>query len=73
MKLFTATWCRFCQPVKQYIIDNKMDVELIDVDEAVEESLSNSITQIPALVMTDGTKVLESERILSLLESFNAK
>lgn len=71
MKLFTATWCKFCQPVKQYIIDNKMQVELLDVDESIEEVLDNSIRQIPALVMSDGTKVLESKRILSLLESLN--
>lgn len=71
MKLFTATWCKFCQPVKQYIEENNMDVEIVDIDKEVAQTIEYSIHQIPALVMSDGTVIVESEVILSQLATFN--
>lgn len=70
MKLFTASWCKFCKPVKQYIEENGLDVEIMDIDEEVDQVLEYSITRIPALVMPDGTVIVESEVILSQLKEF---
>lgn len=70
MKLFTASWCNFCKPVKQYIEENSLDVEIVDIDKEVDEVLEYSITQIPALAMSDGTVIVESEVILSKLKEF---
>lgn len=73
MKLFTATWCNYCKPVKQLIEENKLDVEIVDIDQDSAQALSANITQIPALMQGDGSILVESESIMKTLkEALNA-
>lgn len=70
--LFSAEWCKFCQPVKKLIIENKLPVEIIDIDVDVERALDAKLDGIPTIQHPDGTMQRESTDIISLLkETFN--
>lgn len=69
MKLFMASWCKYCQPVKELIKEKELDVQLVDVDHNFELASKHQITQIPALVLEDDTVMLESLEIMRYLET----
>ncbi|BBL19273.1 putative thioredoxin-like protein [Vibrio phage KIT04] len=69
MKLFMASWCKYCQPVKELIKEKELDVQLVDVDHNFELASKHQITQIPALVLEDDTVMLESLEIIRYLET----
>ncbi|QQO38464.1 glutathione S-transferase [Vibrio phage VPG01] len=69
MKLFMASWCKYCQPVKELIKEKGLDVQLVDIDHAFELASKHRITQIPALLLDDDTVMLESLEIMRYLET----
>lgn len=69
MKLFSATWCKFCAPVKDFILENDLDVEIVDIDDNYELASNYQVSQIPALAMEEGDLLLESDAILEYLEN----
>ena len=69
MKLFMASWCKYCQPVKELIKTKELDIDIIDIDHSFELASMLRITQIPALVLEDGAVMVESQDIIKYLES----
>lgn len=69
MKLFMASWCTYCQPVKELIKQKELDIQLVDIDHSFELASKHQITQIPALVLEDDTVMLESLEIMRYLEA----
>lgn len=69
MKLFMASWCAYCQPVKKLIQEKSLDVELVDIDHSFELASAHRIKQIPALLLDDGSVMLESLEIMRYLET----
>lgn len=70
MLLFTASWCRYCQPLKHLIQDNDINIEIIDIDENPSLAIEEQILQLPTLVFDDGEHMLESENIMKYLREF---
>ncbi|QKN85718.1 hypothetical protein KNV09_gp074 [Vibrio phage Athena] len=69
MKLFMASWCTYCQPVKELIKNKGLDVQLLDIDHSFGLASQYRIKQIPALVLDDDTVMLESLEIMRYLET----
>ncbi|AKY02221.1 hypothetical protein AEO54_117 [Vibrio phage vB_VorS-PVo5] len=69
MKLFMASWCKYCQPVKELIKEKNLDVQLVDVDHSFELATKYRITQIPALLTKENAIMLESKDIMAYLEA----
>lgn len=67
LKLFSASWCTYCTPVKKYIEENNLDVEIINVDDNKEMTKAAGIRGIPALQLSDGSIMTESKAIISYL------
>lgn len=69
MKLFSAPWCTYCTPVKEYIADNNLDVEVLNIDspEGFKAAQSAGVKGIPALEKEDGTLMVESQEIIKYL------
>lgn len=70
MRLFTASWCRYCQPVKHLIQDNDLNIEIVDIDESPNLAIDEQIKQLPTLVFDDGEHMLESEDITKYIKEF---
>lgn len=68
MKLFTAKWCNYCQPVKKMVLDNELNVQIVDIDENPELAVEAGVSQIPALEV-NGELLLESLEIMRYLET----
>lgn len=69
MKLFTASWCNYCRPVKQKIEELGLDIEIVDIDDTFELATKYKITQIPALLIKEDAIMLESKDIIEYLEA----
>jgi glutaredoxin 2 len=69
MKLFMASWCKFCQPVKTLIKEKNLDVEIIDIDHSFALAAEYRIKQIPALAISKDNVMLESKDIIAYLET----
>lgn len=70
MKLYSASWCPHCQPVKAYIEQKRPDVEVVDIDMAPAAEINAlGLKQIPCLQKDDGTLMYESKDILKFLGS----
>lgn len=70
MRLFSATWCGYCKPVKAYVAQKRKDVEVVNIDTLSTEEINKlSLQQIPALQKEDGTIMYESKDILKYLGS----
>ncbi|AJF40857.1 hypothetical protein AVV29_gp121 [Vibrio phage phi 3] len=69
MILFMASWCKYCQPVKQLILEKGMHVDILDIDLNFEAAKKYNIKQIPALVKEDGTVMIESAAIMEYLSN----
>jgi glutaredoxin len=73
MKLFTTPTCPSCKVVKAFIVDNKMNVEIIDgttVDGLTERAWSETmhIQTVPYLVLDDGKAVKDLKEIMAVLK-----
>lgn len=64
-----ASWCKYCQPVKELIKEKNLDVQLVDIDHSFELATKHRITQIPALLKDDNTVMFESKDIMAYLEA----
>ena len=72
MKLFSAPWCQNCQPVKKYIEENNLDVEVLDIDTNMEEAQKAGVKGIPALIESGKVSVVGAENIMNKLkEEYN--
>ena len=71
MRLFTATWCPFCQVVKAEIEKNNWPVTLVDVDVEVEETFRVYPKQLPVLEVSDGVLKYESNDIIEFLKELH--
>lgn len=70
MKLYSASWCPHCQPVKLFIEQKKLGVLIVDVDTVNPgKLLEKGVTQIPCLEKDDGSLMYESKDILKFLGS----
>lgn len=67
MTLFTATWCKHCQKVKQYLDLNDISITICDVDKDQELPSKHGVTQLPALLRNDGTLMVESNDIITYI------
>lgn len=53
MKLFTATWCTNCAPVKKYISDYEIQAEIIDIGKNPEQAKEYNVRSLPTLVVDE--------------------
>lgn len=55
---FTASWCAPCKAMASVLetIENKPEVEVIDIDENKDLALKYLVRSVPTLVMVDGDK-----------------
>lgn len=67
LKLFTASWCKYCQPVKKMVEERGLLVQIVDIDHSPELAIQAKVKQIPALQMEDGSIMLESQLITEYL------
>ena len=65
--LFTATWCKNCEPVKAILegLKSEMDIEKIDIDENAQLVQRFNIRSVPTVVYVNSHEV-ETQRILGL-------
>ena len=70
MKLFTAPWCTNCTPVKDYILENELDVELIDVDTSEGKAMiqERGIRSIPVLEASPKNFHIGPDNIINYLK-----
>ncbi len=66
--LFSASWCGYCQPVKQLIERNELPVEIVDIDEQFDKAAEAGVKGIPAIQLEDGTLMRESQDIIKMLK-----
>ncbi len=64
IKFYGATWCADCRRSKQFLDDNKVAYEYINLDEnpdAAEEvvRINNGFQSIPTIVFPDGKILVE--------------
>ena len=68
MKLYSATWCTHCKPVKDFIAENELPVLIVDIDKEDPKELEKlKLKQIPCLYKEDGEFLYESKDILTFL------
>lgn len=65
--LLTATFCKPCKDVKDYINAHQMDVEIIDVDIHQDVAQKYGIRSVPVLVVDEFTRFTNSKSIISYL------
>jgi len=68
MKLFSAPWCSSCTPVKKYIEENNLEVEVLDIDTNMEEAQKAGVRGIPALIENGKVSVVGAENIMKKLK-----
>lgn len=68
MKLASSEWCSSCQPVKKYIEENNLDVEVLDIDTNMEEAQKAGVRGIPALIEGGKVSVVGAENIMNKLK-----
>lgn len=67
--LFTASWCKPCKELKEWLAENKLDhlaTEHVDIDESPAEALNSDVYQVPAMVL-DGVLYTGRETIKPFL------
>lgn len=67
-KLFTASWCATCVPIKRFIKENNLGVEIIDVDEHPDMVVSYGLRSVPTIVLDNGDLVSKTDNIKKVLE-----
>ena len=65
MKLASSEWCTQCIPVKKYIEDNNLNVEVLDIDTNMEEAQKAGVRGIPALIEMGKVSVVGAENIMN--------
>lgn len=65
--LFSASWCSNCTLPKTLIAENNLPVDVLDIDENFDRAAEAGVKQIPALLLEDGTLMLESRDITKFL------
>lgn len=68
MKLASAAWCSACQPVKKYIEDNSLNVEVLDIDTNMEEAQKAGVRGIPALIENGKVTLTGAQDIINKLK-----
>lgn len=70
MRLFTASWCKPCSTVKDYIAErNITDIEIVDIETEQGDKTRRElgIRGIPILEKDDGTLLPDSPEIIKFL------
>lgn len=67
-KLFTASWCVNCKPIKSLIESKDYDVEIVDVDENPDLVRDSGVRSIPSLLLDDGSLVVGSTKIQEVIK-----
>lgn len=68
MRLLTMPGCMPCKMVKQYLKENDIDVEIIDVTEHEDLVEQYNIKQTPSLILDDGTVLAGKDNIIDHFE-----
>lgn len=69
MKLYSAEWCTYCQPVKKLIKEQNYNVEIIDADVVGIQSVKDlGIRTLPTLQKDDGSFLSEASAIILYLK-----
>ncbi len=68
--LLTSEKCAPCKIVKQKIVENGWDVEVLDLNtsEGVAKARQYSVRNVPTLITNDGVPLVGAENILKYLE-----
>lgn len=72
MRLFTASWCKPCTELKEWLAENGIDVPIVDIDEEFEEAQRVGIKKVPTLALDNNVIIVGNENIRPFLESSNA-
>lgn len=67
-KLFTASWCVNCKPIKALIESKGYDVEVVDVDNNPTLVRDSGVRSIPSLLLDDGSLVVGSAKIQEVIK-----
>jgi len=67
MKLFTAVWCTNCAPVKKYVSDYMLDIEIIDIGKSPDLAKEYGVRSLPTLVV-EGNTIVGAASILEYLK-----
>lgn len=67
-KLFTASWCVNCKPIKTLIEHGGYEVEVIDVDQCPDLVRASGVRSVPSLLLDDGSLVVGSTKIMQAME-----
>jgi len=54
VKLFSAKWCTNCTPLKKYIEENNLEVEVVDIDKNPQACSEYGVRGIPSLSTEEG-------------------
>ncbi len=65
--LFTASWCRPCKELKQWLINHNMTLEHVDIDVAPDLAIEAGVTKVPAMLVNT-TLLTGREEIKPYLE-----
>lgn len=72
MRLFSASWCTNCTPIKDYINSNNINCEVLDLDSSFEEAQKLGVRGIPALVTNEDSVIVGQANVLNFLRGINA-
>lgn len=67
-KLFTASWCVNCKPIKTLIEHGGYEVEVIDVDQCPDLVRDSGVRSVPSLLLDDGSLVVGSTKIQTVIK-----
>ena len=68
MILFTASWCKPCKELKQWMSERGMTLEHIDIDSRPDLAIEVGVGKVPTLMITDGSLLEGREEIKPYLE-----
>lgn len=72
LQLITAVWCGTCRPVKEYIKEKGLDVELLDVDRDYDRVGTLGVRGVPTLIDSSGNMVTTVAAIMNVLKEHHA-
>lgn len=69
MKLYTASWCKPCNRLKELMKNlDTAGLERLDIDDYPNEAMDEGITEVPTLIRDDKVQVLNVDDIYEELE-----
>lgn len=66
--LFTASWCKPCKELKQWLLGRDMHLAYVDIDVAPMLAIEVGVKQVPAMLIDNTELITGREEIKPYLE-----